>query len=216
MNRNELIDQCKAIIKEAYEEATEMIVAYLEVHPSEQLATLCKEIDPENWNALRARVQRAQGDRKSVRGADTTRARTQRHAKQALRETPEIVAELTPAEQRALARKLDEESAKRQQAQKELSKQKEREHLGDEAVADLELREELQSTEHLLIQARGNLRGFVKNLGEIQVDNTPEAWRESCLDWLEDLGGHIGMAKTLLDGDNIDWTAFDELLSKEA
>ena len=105
MTRNDLIDRAKAIIAEAYEEATEMIVAYLEMHPAEQLQPLCKEIDPENWNALRAKVQRAQGNRKAVRGADTTRARRTREAKSVLREAdPEQLAEIMqdlPTERRA-------------------------------------------------------------------------------------------------------------------
>jgi len=105
MTRDELVDRCKLIIQEAYDEATEMIVAYIELNPDEQLQPLCKEIDPENWNALRNRVQRAQGNRKAIRGADTTRARTIRRAKQVLRdagpdELGEIMRDL-PVGQRA-------------------------------------------------------------------------------------------------------------------
>jgi hypothetical protein len=104
MNRGDLIDRCKAIIVEAYEEATEMIVAYLETS-GEPLQPLCKEIDPDNWNALRNRVQRAQGDRKAIRGANTTRARATRRAKAALRDADseqltEIMRDL-PVEKRA-------------------------------------------------------------------------------------------------------------------
>jgi hypothetical protein len=138
-----------------------------------------------------------------------------RHAKSVLRETPEIVAQLSPDEQRRLATELDNASAKRQKEREQVAKSKEREAIGDETVDDLELREELQSTEYLLITARGNLRGFVKRTGEIGVENAPDAWRESCLDWIEDLKGHLGMAEALLAGGNIDWSAFDELLEKE-
>lgn len=101
MNRNELVDRCKAIIKEAYEEATEMIVAYLELHPGEQLQSLCKEIDRENWNALRTRVQRAQDARKTAAGAESERTSTEsdkaavRHARRVLRNAdPAEIAEL--------------------------------------------------------------------------------------------------------------------------
>jgi hypothetical protein len=145
----------------------------------------------------------------------TEGAREQRNARAVLREVPEIVAHLTPAEQRKLATVLDTESAKRQKEHERVAKQKEREHLGDEVVDGLEAREELQSTEYLLIKARGNLRGFVKHVGEIGADNTPEAWRASCLDWIDDLEGHLGMARAVLTGDDIDWSAFDELLAKE-
>jgi len=65
MDRSELIRRAREIIAEAYEEAAWLIAGYLERHPSEQLTTLCKEIDPDNWNALRHRVQRAQVERRS-------------------------------------------------------------------------------------------------------------------------------------------------------
>jgi hypothetical protein len=136
-------------------------------------------------------------------------------ARKVLRETPEIVSQLSPDEQRRIATELDNASAKRQKDREQVAKTKERDALGDETVDDLELREELQSAEYLLITARGNLRGFVKRTGEIGIENAPDAWRESCLDWIGDLQGHLGMAKALLAGDNIDWSAFDELLEKE-
>lgn len=144
----------------------------------------------------------------------------ERHARSVMREAPmeqveQIIAALPPERQRKLATALDTESAKRQKAREQIAKQKERDHLGDELVDGLELREELQSTEYLLIKARGNLRGFVKHVGEIGATSTPEAWRASCLDWIEDLEGHLGMARALLAGDDIDWTAFEELLAKE-
>ena len=202
--------------KEAYEEATEMIVAYVELHPGEQLKALCVEIDPENWNALRNRVQRAQGNRKSVSGANPASAQSKRKVKRVLRETPEIVEELEPDEQRKVAKALDTAAAKREHKRKQEAKAKEREHLGDETVDDLELKEQLQSTEYLLISARGSLRGFVRQTGEIGTENTPEEWRESCLEWIEDLRGHLGMAEALLAGDSIDWTAFEDMLEKEA
>jgi hypothetical protein len=138
-----------------------------------------------------------------------------RHAKQALREKPEIVAQLTPAEQRALARTLDQESAKRQKARKESSKQKEREHLGDETVDDLAFAESLKSTEYLLIKARGNIAGFVRDAQELGVDSAPESWRESCLVWITDLKATLGMAEGLLSGEEIDDAAINEWLAKD-
>jgi len=148
-------------------------------------------------------------------GGDAENERkAQGHAKRVLRDTPGVVTELSVDEQRALARKLDEESAKRQKAREVESKRKEREHLGDELVDDLELKEELQTTEYLLIKARGELRGFVKQVNEIGFENTPDAWRASCLDWIEDLTGHLSMARTLLtDGTIIDMSAFEEMLN---
>jgi hypothetical protein len=102
MNRNELIDRCKAVIQEAYEEATEMIVAYLELHPGEQLKPLAREIDPENFEALRKRVERAAAKRKAAAGLEAggtaprwIDVRGRRAAKQVLREAePEQIAEL--------------------------------------------------------------------------------------------------------------------------
>lgn len=112
MTRSDLVDRCKAIIQEAYEEATEMIAAYIELNPSEQLQTLCKEIDPENWNALRQRVQRAQDARKASPEAMSARSRALsdsrvRHARSALRD-PEIrervLSDFTPTERAAVVR----------------------------------------------------------------------------------------------------------------
>lgn len=169
---------------------------------------------------IRKRVERLRESQKAASEGRTLahwteRTREQRNTRAVLRKVPEIVTELTPAEQRKIATVLDTEAAKRQHERKQAAKKKEREHLGDETVDGLEAREELQSTEYLLIKARGNLRGFVKHLGEIGLDNTPEGWRASCLDWIEDLEGHLGMARVLLAGDDIDWAAFDELLAKE-
>ncbi len=169
----------------------------------------------ETWCKDIVRLRTNGQDLTSPWSHDTPR-RTRDAAKQVLRSNPAVVTELDPGEQREVARKLDEAAAKREHARKQDAKQKEREHLGDETVDDLELREELQSVEYLLISARGNLRGFVKRAGELGVENTPEAWRESCLDWVADLEGHLGMAKALLGGDDIDWAAFEELLAKES
>lgn len=110
MNRSDLIDRCKAIIKEAYEEATEMIVAYLEIHPAEERMSLCREIDPDNFDALDQRVRRRQKARKTGSEADSASSRAVsesrvRHARSALREAePDQLAEIMrdlPAEKRA-------------------------------------------------------------------------------------------------------------------
>lgn len=63
--RSQLVDYCKQLIGEAYQEATEMIVAYLETHPDEKRKTLCREIDPDNYLALDKRVSRLQEKRRS-------------------------------------------------------------------------------------------------------------------------------------------------------
>lgn len=102
--RSQLVDYCKQLIGEAYQEATEMIVAYLESHPGEPTATLCKEIDPDNWNALRNRVQRLQEKRRSEAiSARTgtlpeTQKREERRVRHAVKENPELVAELVASD----------------------------------------------------------------------------------------------------------------------
>lgn len=136
-------------------------------------------------------------------------------AKKVMREKPAIVAELTPAEQRALARELDQESAKRQKDRKQTAARKEREHLGDETVTDLAFAETLKSTEYLLIKARGNIAGFVRDAQEFGVETAPEEWRESCLAWVNDLKATLGMAEALLSGGEVDDAAINEWLSRE-
>lgn len=111
MTRDQLITRAKAILAEAYEEAAEMVVLYLDDHPGEQLQPLCKEIDPDNWNGLRRKVQRAQEARKASQAGDSSRparetlSRRERAARQTLREAEpaqlrEIMRDL-PVERRA-------------------------------------------------------------------------------------------------------------------
>jgi hypothetical protein len=73
VNRQELVQRAKAIIAEAYEEAAELVAEYVE-RTGEPLQSLCKEIDPDNWNALRQRVQRAQAARKAASDAASVRS----------------------------------------------------------------------------------------------------------------------------------------------
>jgi hypothetical protein len=157
------------------------------------------------------------GDNDRTRG---TAGRQDRTTRKILRDAPleqveQIMAALEPEQRRKVVRAADNVAAKRQKEAEQVSDVKLREELGDETVDDLEFTEKLRTTEYLLISARGNLRGFVKNAGELGIDNVPSSWRESCLDWIEDLEGHFGMAKALLAGDDIDWTAFEEMLAKE-
>ncbi len=236
MTRDEVISRAKAILAEAYEDAAEMLVLYLEKHPSEQIKPLCREIDPDNWSALESRVRRAR-DRNASVGAGSSATPTLsavrvRDARSSIRKDPAavvaalddaaktelanaLVPALKPQDRRSVSVKLDQEAVKRQRDREQVASDKEREHLGDDTVDGLALKEELQSTEYLLIKARGNIRGFVQHLGELGQD-VPGAWRESCLDWVNDLEGHLGMAKALLDGDEIDWSRFEELLEKGA
>lgn len=72
MTRSELIAACKAL---RHEEET-LIVAYLTEHPTEPLQSLCREIDPENYNALRVRVQRAQARLEASSDASSSRTPT--------------------------------------------------------------------------------------------------------------------------------------------
>ena len=114
MKREDLIKQAKAILTEAYEEAAEMIVFYLEDHPSEQCKTLCREIDPDNWNALDHRVRRAKAKRASKQDGSAAPAvpewvkRDERDARRVLRQAePEtvdrLVEDLTPERRAKLA-----------------------------------------------------------------------------------------------------------------
>lgn len=101
MNRSELVERCKRIIEEAYQEATEMIVAYLELHPDESEMGLCREIDPDNHLALRSRVQRLRQKRRSEGLSGSTISEPSesfrgavRGAKSGIRRHPELVDEL--------------------------------------------------------------------------------------------------------------------------
>jgi hypothetical protein len=125
----------------------------------------------------------------------TDRARTKRTL---AKSDPEQIAEqiLNDPEIRLnVGKALDLHYKEREQK----AKQREREVLGDETVDDLELKQRLTDAEMLLIKARGNLRGFVKDMTAIG-DDVPDAWRTSCLDWIADLEGHLGMSKALLEG----------------
>lgn len=65
MTIDEHIAAAKAAINEGRAEAAAHIVAVLELDPQRPRATLCKEIDPEGWRALEARVIRLQDNRRS-------------------------------------------------------------------------------------------------------------------------------------------------------
>lgn len=114
MTRTEIVREAKAILAEAYESAAEMIALYLDDHPAESMQSLCKEIDPDNWNALRQRVQRAHArlqasDRANVdaRAQETDRKR-QSHARNVLlsankRELEELIETLPPRQVQKIA-----------------------------------------------------------------------------------------------------------------
>lgn len=104
-----MIARAKAILGEAYEAAAELVVLYLEKHPGEKLQPLCKEIDPDNWNALRQKVQRAQEARKASNDAGSTRSQAApanqiRTAKSAISRADEE--QLAEIEEALRARKL--------------------------------------------------------------------------------------------------------------
>lgn len=125
MNRNELVDQCKRLIAEAYEEATEMVVAYIEIHQGEPLQSLCKEIDPDNWSALDARVRRLRQKRRSEGESAPTRTLSNqqssaRHARATMRNSEispdhkaSIVAEADAETKRAIFERLASDDAVR-------------------------------------------------------------------------------------------------------
>lgn len=112
MTRSKLVEACKELIRDAYEHATEMIVAYLEEHPDEPRKTLCREIDPENHGALDKRVARLQEKRRSEgdstvtsgKGDKDRRSRAKWELKAALKRTDISVKEKA----RAVAAAIDE------------------------------------------------------------------------------------------------------------
>ena len=116
MDRAELIARAKAILDDAYEEVTELVMLYVE-RTGEPLQSLCKEIDPDNWNALRNRVQKAQKARKATAAeksaALATRAAQKQasHARTALKDPeqrPKVLAGLSSQERRALRNEMDD------------------------------------------------------------------------------------------------------------
>jgi hypothetical protein len=111
VTRQEVVARAKAILADAYAEAAEIVVLYLEQHPSEQLQPLCKEIDPDNWNGLRRKVQRAQAARKVSHSADSSRADrvTDRGMGSYGRHTRQVLRDATPEELRDVMRGLPTE-----------------------------------------------------------------------------------------------------------
>jgi hypothetical protein len=144
---------------------------------------------------------------------DTERRQTDQ-AKQVLRSTPEVVAKLDPAEQRELIKVLDRESVKRQKERERISDEKFREVMGEETADDLELAQALKDTEWYLVKGHQDSQSFLKAANRLGVENTPDRWRESCLSWIEAIENDLGMAKALLQGDDVDWTAFDDMLKE--
>ncbi len=114
--RTDLIERAKAILAEAYEEAAHIIALYVQRNPKEQLQSLCKEIDPENWDALRKRVQRAQKSLQANESGTSGRTgpektesekRNERHARQIARSAPEVGFE-DPEAREAIVRHIAE------------------------------------------------------------------------------------------------------------
>jgi len=110
VNRQEVVARAKAILAEAYEEAAELIVLYVEKNPSTSRAELCREIDEVNPGALEDKCYRVAKARKARAGAgsDDVRALSEsrvRHARSALREAePEQLRDIMrdlPVERRA-------------------------------------------------------------------------------------------------------------------
>jgi hypothetical protein len=107
VNRAEVVERAKANLARAYDEAAELIALYLKDNPREKLQSLCKEIDPDNWNALRVKVQRAQtaleaNEQAVLAARRTERARKDRSAAKTVLRDPEqrkqVIENLTPDE----------------------------------------------------------------------------------------------------------------------
>ena len=205
--------------EEFYRKAAAEFVAAKEADSTLTNARIADEVgQSESW--VQHLVTWRKGDHDGPRFSSSDDKNVKYGAKKFLRNAPpeqvaEIVAELEPAARQKVYRAFGAKQAEQQTARERVADDKLREKIGDDTVDDLEFAEKLKSTEYLLISARGNLRGFVRHAGEIGIDNAPSNWRESCLDWIEDLEGHLGMARALLAGDNIDWSAFEDMLEQE-
>ena len=128
-----------------------------------------QSVSRSDW--VRALVQYAQATipitSRTVGRPEASKRRRSRRTKKLLREAPpeqiaEIVAELEPRKRQEISRAIDRKSLEHQKEREQAADEKLREKLGDETVDDLEFAEKLKSTEYLLITARGNLRGFVR------------------------------------------------------
>lgn len=206
MNRIELVDRCKVIIKEAYEEATEMIVAYLELHEGEALKPLCREIDPENPVALESRVRRAR-ERRAAAGAESSASRAaetarkaRSHAKTVLREAaPEEIAEML-AEPEVQA-KVSQASQIASEKRERKSREKEREALGAEADDELREQQTLRDAEGELFKARRATVEMLRLLNQSTEAGLTDSWREEFLRTIDDVEAKLGLARALLVGD---------------
>lgn len=150
MNRQQLIVRAKAILAEAYEEAAYMVAEYLDKHPSEKRQTLCKEVDPDNWSALDARVRRAETRKASVDTGtkptstvfDEHGGAAKRHAKRVLHQaTPEQISKLLDTRDARVnvSKALDLLYTKRaKQAATARHERKAEDHGGEDALADHE------------------------------------------------------------------------------
>lgn len=138
LDRKTLVSRAKAILAEAYEEAAELVAEYVE-QTGEALQSLCKEIDPDNWNGLRQRVQRAQARREASSEAESaarareTERKRRSHAKETLKDPEQrrqVIASLSEAE-------LDEVHAEAGDALVERARARRAEHDTDPKVGDL-------------------------------------------------------------------------------
>jgi len=102
--------------RNARDEADMILVGYILTHPGESLAGLCKDADPENWNALRTRVQRrlqkatSEGDSERLHAPSAAQRSGIRSGKSAIKARPELAAQMVsdPAVREALDRAIPE------------------------------------------------------------------------------------------------------------
>lgn len=206
MTRDELIQRAKAILAEAYEAAAEMIVLYLEKHPSEQLKPLCREIDPDNWAALEARVRRAKirnasGDADSSASRRDRLYRTKSAVKQA---SPEELAELldTPEVRANVSKALDRHY--RQRATEAVAKRRERdvEDIGGaEAHAEHVRGQRIAEVVNVMRGVVSGLRFAASQTRELDLN--PEAEAEEIARLADEASGFADMLRASLSGEPI-------------
>jgi hypothetical protein len=165
-------------------------------------------------NALRQEVGRTPKDRK---GLDEIAEDDPGAIAEALTKNPKaaekVVEHLTEElkEARAGASRGAQKNMERREAEGD---RKFREAVGDELADGLEWSEELGRHEKSLLNAHSWIAGFTRNVSPELIEEAPDAWKESCLQQLDWIDGHVQIARSLLDGQSVD-DGLRELLAEE-
>ena len=224
MNRSakQHLDKAKDYVakgEEFYRKAAEEIIAAREADPTLTQREIGKAMGrSDHWIS---QILRSFPDGKAPFGGAAILERDNRtRTKRILHEAPpeqiaELVADLDVDKRMEISRALDRESLKRQQEREKIADEKFREKMGDETADGLELAQALTDTAWYLTKANQDLASFLKRANEIGVDDAPDRWRNRCLESIEWAEAKLEMAKALLQSDEIDWTAFEDMLGKE-